>query len=97
MEIVVLRTTVLGDLGRPEPTRETLRPDAPVPFVERPVVFDHAAQPTKIVQRSSLVPGARIQGPAVVSEETATTVLPPGASLLVDDLRSLIIDVGLEE
>jgi hypothetical protein len=33
----------------------------------------------------------------VISEETATTVLPPGSALFVDELRSLIIDVGLEE
>ena len=58
---------------------------------------DHVEQPTRIVRRSDLVPGARLQGPAVISEETATTVLPPGAALFVDELRSLIIDVGLEE
>ena len=97
VEIVVLRTTVLGDLGRPEPTRETLGDNPPVPFTERPVVFNNTEQMTKIVRRSDLTPGARIQGPAIVSEETATTVLPPGSSLLVDELRSLIIDVGLEE
>jgi N-methylhydantoinase A len=97
IEIVVLRTTALGDLGRPEPSRETLDAAAHVRFTERQVVFDHIERPTTIVRRSDLVPGARAQGPAIISEETATTVLPPGSSLLVDELRSLIIDVGLEE
>jgi N-methylhydantoinase A len=97
IEIVVLRTTVLGDLGRPEPTREALDDNAPVPFTQRQVVFDGIEQPTKIIRRSDLVPGARAQGPAIISEATATTVLPPGSSLFVDELRSLIIDVGLEE
>jgi N-methylhydantoinase A len=97
IEVVVLRTTVLGDLGRPQPTREALQDNAPVPFTQRGVVFDHVEQPTKIVRRSDLVPGARLQGPVVISEETATTVLPPGSALFVDELRSLIIDVGLEE
>ena len=63
VEIVVLRTTVLGDLGRPEPTRETLGDNPPVPFTQRPVVFNNTEQMTKIVRRSDLTPGARIQGP----------------------------------
>jgi len=94
MEIVTLRTTVLGDLGRPEPARASLLVNPEVPFVVRPVVFNNIERPSKMVRRSDLVPGARVDGPAVVWEETATTVLPPGSSLVVDAIGSLIIDVG---
>lgn len=94
MEIVSLRTTVLGDLGRPQPARASLAEHPEVRSVDRPVVFDHAEQPARIVRRSDLVHGATVEGPAIVSEETATTVLPPGSTMTVDALGSLVIKVG---
>ncbi|MGO9582724.1 MAG: hydantoinase/oxoprolinase family protein [Acidimicrobiales bacterium] len=96
MEIVVLRTTVLGDLGRPQPRAHPADPDAAYPFERRPVVFGNAVRETTIVRRADLPIGCKLEGPAIVAEETATTVLPPGASLTVNELGALLIDVGLE-
>lgn len=94
MEIVVLRTTVLGDLGRPDPAPEAADPDRSWPSEQRQVVFGGEVHRTEIVRRVDLPIGARLSGPAIVVEETATTVLPPGASLRVDPLGAIVIDVG---
>ncbi len=94
IEVVVLRTTVFGDLGRPEPAPRPAEPGRDWPSQQRNVVFGHAEHATAIVRRSDLPIGARLAGPAIVVEETATTVLPPGASLQVDPLGAIIIDVG---
>jgi N-methylhydantoinase A len=94
MEVVVLRTTVLGDLGRPQPAPGTAEPDRSWPSERRNVVFGGTEHDTVIVRRADLPIGGQLSGPAIVVEETATTVLPPGASLRVDPLGAIIIDVG---
>ncbi|MEZ5444174.1 MAG: hydantoinase/oxoprolinase family protein, partial [Gammaproteobacteria bacterium] len=96
VEFVVVRSMALGDLGRIEP--------APLPEAEAPtyasttaeVIFGRTALPTPMIQRDDLPVGAVIAGPAIVSEPTATTVVPPGATLRVDPFGSLVIAVGKE-
>ncbi|MDQ0380413.1 hydantoinase/oxoprolinase family protein [Amycolatopsis thermophila] len=95
VQFVTIRTTGRGLVDRPpgEPpaVRERGEP------VVRDVVFDGAAVPTAIVARSALPAGATLTGPAIVHEETSTTVVPPGAVLRVDDHGFLIITLDAEE
>jgi N-methylhydantoinase A len=55
------------------------------------VVFDGEAQDTLVARRDDLFVGHTFDGPAVVVEDTATTVVPPGYAVSVDDIGSLII------
>jgi N-methylhydantoinase A len=66
-----------------------------VPDQSREVVFDDAARPvrTRIAWRPSLPAGARIEGPAVIEEPNATTLIHPGDLATVSDAGHLIIDV----
>ena len=96
MELVALRTVALGDLGRPDPARIPLDEHADYPFEIRNVVFGQEVRETRIVRRDDLRPGATIEGPAIVVEQTATTVMPPATRLMVDELGSLIIRVSEE-
>lgn len=96
MELVALRTVALGDLGRPDPARVPLDEHADYPFEVRKVVFGKEARETRIVRRDDLRPGATIDGPAIVVEQTATTVMPPETHLVVDELGALIIRASEE-
>lgn len=96
VELVALRTVALGDLGRSDPTRVRLDEHADYPFEIRNVVFGQEARETRIVRRDDLRPGATIEGPAIVVEQTATTVMPPATRLMVDELGALIIRVSEE-
>jgi N-methylhydantoinase A len=60
---------------------------------ETRVVFDGKKMKTKIYTREE--PGARktFRGPAIVTEYSATTVVPPGKTFRVDDVGNLIIAV----
>ena len=49
--------------------------------------------PARLYSREGLKPGERILGPAMITEYTAATVLPPGASALVDGFGNLVISV----
>ena len=96
VELVVLRTVALGDLGRIEPARRQPDKDLTYPSTTAAVVFGRAARPTAIVHRDDLPIGAELPGPAIVSEPTATTVVPPGATLRVDPFGALVVTVGEE-
>jgi N-methylhydantoinase A len=57
----------------------------------RPVYFGAAYQNTQVFDRSSLPPGGRLNGPAVVEEFGSTTVIFPGQYLEVDPHGILVI------
>jgi N-methylhydantoinase A len=60
----------------------------------RPVWFT-ADRPneTTFIDRSALVPGTALEGPFVVTQFDATTLVPPGSRLLVAECGSLQIEV----
>ena len=60
----------------------------------RAVLFEDGWQEAHVLDRATLPVGFRAEGPAIVEEEHATTVVPPGASLHVDPLGLLEIEVG---
>lgn len=97
VELVVVRSTALGDLGRVDPARQEGAETTDVPTETREVVFGREARPTTIAIRDDLPPGATLEGPAVVEEATATTVVPPGATLRVDPFGTLVITVAKGE
>jgi N-methylhydantoinase A len=57
----------------------------------RAVQFGGIAQPTTIFHRDRLPAGFAFAGPAIVEEETATTVLPPGWQGRVDGGGNLVL------
>jgi N-methylhydantoinase A len=73
--------------------------EPPVADAERDVIFTDAARPlrTRIVWRPSLPAGARIEGPAVIEEPNATTLIHPGDVAAVSAAGHLVIDVALSE
>lgn len=63
---------------------------------ERPVWFRSEGDflPTPVFDRADLPPGARVEGPAVIEEMSATTLLHPGQSARVDRVGNIIIELG---
>ena len=96
VEVVVVRTAALGDLGRAEPTRLEEVADAGYGSSTREVTFARTPHAATVVRRDVLARGAVVEGPAVISEQTATTVLPPGARATLDPFGTLVVHVGEE-
>ena len=92
LETVNLRLTALGDVGRPL-LQPNYRPDHPsdAPSKTTPVLFATGSYPTARFHREYLMPGCAIEGPAIVEEATATTVIPPEGSATIDEYGCLII------
>jgi N-methylhydantoinase A len=57
----------------------------------RRVVFFGSEHETEVLLRDHLRPGARLEGPVVIEEESSTTVVPPGYAVDVDDLGNLLV------
>jgi N-methylhydantoinase A len=63
------------------------------PAERGPVIFQGKALVTPVYERSQLRTGQFLRGPAVVTEYSATTVIPPGKKFWVDKAENLVINV----
>jgi N-methylhydantoinase A len=62
---------------------------------ERKVLFEeHGWQTCAVYDRYALPQGAELSGPALIEERESTCVIGPGASIKVDEMRNLVIDLG---
>ncbi len=64
--------------------------------IERAPVFFHNKKSklmTPVFERCELAPGRPMRGPAVITEYSATTVIPPQKKFWVDESESLIIKI----
>ncbi len=91
IEFVTLRTTAFGDLGSPEPQKWPHATEATFPHRTRPVTFNGEQHDAILARRDDLLAGHRFAGPAVIVEDTATTVVPPGHEVTIDDIGSMVI------
>ncbi len=91
IEFVTLRTTAFGDLGRGAAEQVEAATETAFPHRLREVVFDGQSRSTPLIRRADLAAGHAFEGPAIIVEGTATTVVPPGFSVSVDPIGSLVI------
>jgi N-methylhydantoinase A len=93
IEIVSLRLRMIAPAEQYSPPRAPFppQPTTPTPHATRDIYFNGSFFPTSLYRREALVPGDRIPGPAMVTEYTSATVLPPRARADVDELGNLVI------
>ena len=60
----------------------------------RKITFDNKDFDTKVLDRSNVEIKKKIDGPLIIEEETATTVIPPNYILEKDEFGNLIITKG---
>ncbi len=96
VEIVNLRLRMIAASEAYEPERRELVPGegGAAFYAEREVYFEEGLRPARFYRREQLRPGDVIEGPAIVTEYTAATLVLPGCTARVDGLDNLVIDVG---
>lgn len=60
----------------------------------RPVWFGESYVPTPVYDRELLPVGATFEGPAILNQMDATTVVEPGDRVSIDELGNLMIEVN---
>lgn len=99
VEVVSYRVRVRVDVPKYQPTPIEPAASAAVPEDARKgtrtIYFDGASgTETGVLERSTLPAGARLDGPAVIEQLDATTVVPTGWSVAVDENMNLILSRG---
>jgi len=92
-EVVNVRARLIGvtdqpKLDRPRVTKKT---GSPANVETRRALFAGRAFQTRVYDRAALNPGQILTGPAIVSEYSATTVVPPGWRCNVDSWGNLVL------
>jgi N-methylhydantoinase A len=98
LEIVNLRLRMVaaGESYSP-PHSEPVPGDAKAAWVAtRDIYFGHRFIPSNIYRRDRLLPGDVIEGPAMITEYTSATILPPACRAQVDGFGNLLIHVEQE-
>ena len=57
----------------------------------RKIIFNQKEFETKIYARHNIKSNQKFDGPAVIEESTATTVIPPNYSIIKDEFGNIII------
>ncbi|ABO50087.1 5-oxoprolinase (ATP-hydrolyzing) [Desulforamulus reducens MI-1] len=97
-EIVNLHLTGFGVVQKPEigKIQQNGAVESAVKEI-RPVLYEDTGWiDTKVYDRQRLAPGVSIEGPAIVEEASASTVLYSGQELTVDVYGNLIISTGVK-
>jgi N-methylhydantoinase A len=94
IEIINVRLTARKPRTRPEACKSVRAGPAAHAGATHPVGFA-AEEPidTRFVARDALLPGTRLEGPVVITQFDATTLVPPGSCLSVEASGSLLIEV----
>jgi N-methylhydantoinase A len=95
VQVVNVRVRARGRTPRPEiqkraMQKRSLKTGLPE---KRPVVFNGQSIMTEVHLRDSLGPGDRIEGPAVIAEYSSTILVPPFATVEVDQLGNLTLEI----
>ena len=93
VEVVNLRLSAIKETEKPKTTSEQLINELPKTALieEKPVIFDNKMYDTKFYRREELLPGNSIDGPAIITEFSATSVVPPSFSINIDAFRNIIM------
>jgi N-methylhydantoinase A len=91
VEFVNLRVAALGRIRAGVVPYEPPSGDEDPLLGRRQVTFDGEPHESPVLLRARLVPGDAREGPAVIEEDSATTVVPPGHSFEVSELGDLLI------
>jgi N-methylhydantoinase A len=95
LEIVNVRVRLRGRSEKYSPVREEMRvgDGAAAMRGEKSIYFDGSWVNARVFDRAQLRAGDVLDGPALVAEYTSATVVPPGARMVVDGFRNLVIEV----
>lgn len=95
VEVVNVRVRMMSASEPFEPARRPLaRGDGRQALKGRkPVYFEGTYHDTPVYDRDALLAGDSFDGPAMITEYSSVTVLPPGDRLEVDAFLNLVIDI----
>ena len=91
IEIVNLRVRAVGKTEDSMDTIQNLGSNSREKFYHKNVIFNGKNYPTDSYHREDLKTGSEINGPSIIVELSATTVIPPDFSAEIDSGQNMIV------
>ena len=89
-EFINLRLIATGKIKKTDSVK-SLENDNIIKASKRKIIFNQKEYETKIYARHNIRVNESFEGPAVIEESTATTVIPPNYSIIKDEFGNIII------
>ena len=89
-EFINLRLIATGKIKKSESVK-SIENDETIKDSKRKIIFNQKEFETKIYARHNIKSNQKFDGPAVIEESTATTVIPPNYSIIKDEFGNIII------
>ncbi len=89
-EFINLRLIATGKIKKTDSVK-SIEVDKTIKDSKRKIIFNQKEYETKIYARQNIKINESFQGPAVIEESTATTVVPPNYSIVKDEFGNIII------
>ncbi len=97
IQVINIRVIGIGHVPIPQ-SLPTLASGSDKPVAEQTCMFASdegwGSFPTPFYDRHSLKPGTVIEGPVILEQIDTTTIVPPGFTMLVDELGNVVIKSG---
>ena len=89
-EFINLRLIATGKIKKTDSVK-SLENDKTIKASKRKIIFNQKEYETKIYARYNIRVNESFEGPAVIEESTATTVIPPNYSIIKDEFGNIVI------
>jgi len=89
-EFINLRLIATGKIKKTDSVK-SIENDETIKDSKRKIIFNQKEYETKIYARHNIRVNESFDGPAVIEESTATTVIPPNYSIIKDEFGNIII------
>ena len=95
VEFVNLRVAAFGKLKKYTNDADIAKVQERDPQISsRQIVFDGSKQQTPVLDRQLMVIKSKALGPCIIEEQSATTVVPPGWTIMVDGDANILLTRG---
>lgn len=96
LQVISLRLVISGTTSKPEMLKQKRTSGVAIPFKVVQSRLDSAMRDVSLYRRNELLPGQTFAGPAVVTQDDCTTVIPTGFTVIVDEYANLRINMGAQ-
>lgn len=93
VQVVSARLVVAGDTPKPQLAKLAAGSPQVVPSRTITVWLDGAFREAAVYRRSEVHSGAELSGPAIITQDDCTTIVPPGCTVRVDEFGNLRITI----
>ena len=98
IEFVNYRVSAIGTFSKPDLLQNARRiqSEAGDERLAGTAIFAGREYPVEVINRDALKAGEQVEGPAIIAEMGATTVVYPGHTAVIDEMKNIVMHTNLK-